>query len=136
MKTAPWAFALAAVIALAGPSLAVDPPQGDVSFWMKKKLAYSEQILAGLANEDFAAISKTARSMSALSAMEKWARGSVPEYQAQLTNFQSATQQLVRASDRENLDGAALAYVQLTLSCVQCHKVVRETLRSQPAKTK
>jgi hypothetical protein len=94
------------------------------SFWMQKKLEYSEKILAGLAREDFEEIGKNARSMKALTQMEKWVRGTV-EYRTQLRIFQNANEQLIVMAEEEKLDGAALAYVQLTLSCVNCHKVVR-----------
>jgi hypothetical protein len=33
---------------------------------------------------------------------------------------------MVKMAKDKNLDGAALAYVQLTMSCVNCHKYVRE----------
>lgn len=102
-------------------------PAEDASFWMKKKLEYSEHILAGLAKEDYDLIAKNARSMRALSHMEKWVRASLPEYRAQLRIFENANEQLIRTADAEQLDGAALAYVQLTLSCVNCHKVVRDS---------
>ncbi len=94
------------------------------SFWMQKKLEYSGKILAGLAREDFEEIGKNARSMNALTQMEKWVRGTA-EYRTQLRIFQNANEQLIRMADEEKLDGAALAYVQLTLSCVNCHKAVR-----------
>jgi hypothetical protein len=41
---------------------------------------------------------------------------------------------LIRQADKENLDGAALAYVQLTLSCVNCHKVVRDSRQNEAAR--
>ena len=91
---------------------------------MQKKLEYSGKILAGLAREDFEEIGKNARSMNALTQMEKWVRGTA-EYRTQLRIFQNANEQLIRMADEEKLDGAALAYVQLTLSCVNCHKAVR-----------
>jgi hypothetical protein len=111
----------------AAPAVADNPPtdEGKPSFWMEKKLEYSERILAGLTRADLEAIGKTARSMKSLTQMEKWVRAGVPEYRAQLHIFQDANEQLIRAADRGNLDAAALAYVQLTLSCVNCHKVVR-----------
>ncbi len=105
-------------------------PKG--SFWMEKKMEYSQKILQGLATGDYDAIAKPARSMNALTQMEKWVRSGVPEYRTQLQIFQSANQQLVKMAEDKNLDGAALAYVQLTLSCVNCHKVVRDL--PQPAK--
>ena len=52
--------------------------------------------------------------------METWVRGTA-EYRTQLRIFQNANEQLIRMADEEKLDGAALAYVQLTLNCVNCH---------------
>jgi cytochrome c556 len=123
---------------LATVCMAAEPEEEEKkpSYWMEKKLEYSEKILAGLASGDFEAIAKTARSMSALSQMEKWVRSGLPEYRAQLHIFQNANQQLVRTADNENLDGAALAYVQMTLSCVNCHKVVRDSARENPPEKK
>ncbi len=43
-----------------------------------------------------------------------------------MRDFEFANKALVHASREKNLDGATLAYVQLTLSCVNCHKVVRD----------
>ena len=106
------------------------------SYWMKKKLEYSEKILGGLVNKDFDQVAKNAHSMNALSQIEKWVRGNTSEYRAQLQVFQNANQQLMRMAEKENLDGAALAYVQLTLSCVNCHKLVREGPRPAPAPSK
>ncbi len=111
-------FSLGASVALAGD----DDEKG--SFWMDKKLEYSERILEALAKEDYAEIAKNARSMNALTQMERWVRAGVPEYRSQLRIFNNANEQLIRAADNEQLDGAALAFVQLTLSCVNCHKVV------------
>ncbi len=135
MKTRLSVITLVGVLLPLGVSVAAEPQApADASFWMKKKLEYSEKILAGLANEDFEAIGKTARSMSALNQIEKWVRSSLPEYRAQLHIFQNANQQLIRMADDKNLDGAALAYVQLTLSCVNCHKVVRSNSPHPAAK--
>ena len=94
------------------------------SFWMQKKLEYSGKILAGLPQEDFEQISRNAQSMNALNQMEKCVRGT-PEDRTQLKIFQNANERIIHMADEERLDGAALAYVQLTLNCVNCHKVVR-----------
>jgi hypothetical protein len=131
-------IAVSVVVSLVVCTCFGDEPQDaqDASFWMRKKLEYSGKILAGLANEDFDAIGKTARSMKALNQMEKWVRGGVPEYRSQLHIFQNANGQLIQMAEQKNLDGAALAYVQLTLSCVNCHKIVRDSSRHVPAEAK
>ena len=59
------AVGLLATILAAGV-VAEDPkPDEEPSFWMKKKMEYSEQILNGLAKEDYELIAKNARSMKA-----------------------------------------------------------------------
>ena len=100
------------------------------SYWMKKKLEYSERILAGLASADFEEIGQSARSMSVLTRLERWVHASLPDYRAQLKIFQSANERIIHAADKEDLDGAAAGFLQLTTSCVNCHKVVRDAERS------
>ena len=121
-----WLLAALGGALLLPASLASAENEDDASgsFWMQKKLEYSGNILEGLAREDFDQIAKNARSMNALSQMEKWVRGTA-EYRTQLRIFQNANKQLITMADGKKLDGAALAYVQLTLSCVNCHKAVR-----------
>jgi cytochrome c556 len=126
------AIGLLATVLVVGVGAEDPKPDEEPSFWMKKKMEYSEQILHGLAKEDYELIAKNARSMKALSQMEKWVRASLPEYRAQLRIFENANEQLIRSADAEQLDGAALAYVQLTLSCVNCHKVVRANSGENP----
>ncbi len=97
------------------------------SYWMKKKMEYSEKILAGLAKADFEAIEKNAKSMNALSQIEKWVQTGSPGYQAQLAALRSANKSLMRTAQEKDVDGASLAFMQLTLSCVQCHKIIRDS---------
>ena len=106
-----------------------DEPAGEptkASVWMKAKLTYSQNILAGLAKADFAAIRENAEAMSKFSQIEKWVRRREPGYEIQLKVFQFANEELVRQADAQNVDGAALAFTQLTLSCVNCHKEIRK----------
>jgi hypothetical protein len=101
--------------------------QDEPSFWMKKKMEYSQNILAGLAKADFAAIEKNASSMNSLSQIENWARANTPEYKRELATFRSANKGLIRMAQDEDVDGATLAFMQLTQSCVQCHKLLRDS---------
>jgi hypothetical protein len=39
--------------------------------------------------------------------------------------FQRSTKALAEAAKKKNADGASLAYVQLTLTCVNCHKHIK-----------
>ncbi len=116
--------AIAMVLIAARVAGAAEPEEP--SFWMKKKMEYSEKILAGLAKADFEAIEKNAMSMNGLSQIEQWVRASSPGYKSQLTAFRSANKSLIRFAQEEDIDGATLAFMQLTQSCVQCHKLIRD----------
>jgi hypothetical protein len=105
------------------------------SLWMKKKLEYSRNILAGLASEDFDQIAANAESMQTMSRFEAFIRGKMPGYRSQLQVFQSANEQLIKQAQKDNIDGAALAFTQLTISCVNCHKQLREGRADSPART-
>jgi hypothetical protein len=95
------------------------------SVWMKQKLVASQNILAGLTKEDYEAIEKNAQSMLVVGYLEKWVRADTPTYRNLLKDFEYANKSLTLAAREKNLDGATIAYVQLTFSCVHCHKIVR-----------
>ncbi len=96
------------------------------SFWMKKKLEFSKNILEGITLEDFEAVRDSAASMRRLSALEGFTRRKdTKAYRAQLAIFEFSNDELLRSADEKDVDGAALAFTQLTLSCVNCHKQLR-----------
>jgi len=102
------------------------PNNRNGSLWMKQKLGASQNILAGLTTADYESIEKNARSMIAIGYLEKWVRADTPGYQTMLRDFDFANKSLVLAAREKNLDGATVAYLQLTLSCVHCHRIVRD----------
>jgi hypothetical protein len=99
------------------------------SIWMKEKLGASQNILAGLTKADYDAIEKNAQTMRFVGYLEKWVRADTPGYRNMVTDFEHANQALITTARRKNLDGATIAYVQLTLSCVNCHKLVRDVTK-------
>jgi cytochrome c556 len=126
--------ALLATVALLGIApLAVSqddpkPPQASRSQFMRKKLDFAKDILEGLAVEDYSQISKAARAMKILSQAAEWEVPTIPnveQYLAYTTEFQRRCDDLNQKARQRSLDGATLAFEQLTLSCVNCHKYVR-----------
>ncbi len=133
MKTTSITLALLVAITLATFGWAQDKPNqpepkdaGGHSVLMKKKLEYTQNILAGLANEDFDQIHKNAKILNTFGILERWFRADTDAYRAQLKIFRFANDELIRLSEEKNLEGASLAYMQLTLSCVNCHSHVRK----------
>lgn len=92
---------------------------------MRAKLDHSQQVLEALALEDFAGMAKHAEQMKLLSLDAGWQVLQTAEYARHSADFRRATGSLVEAADKKNLDGAVLAYFQLTQTCVQCHRHVR-----------
>jgi hypothetical protein len=127
MRYAIFAVPLLALSALMAAGADDDPPSGDDSDkLMRAKLQYAQQVLEGLAVEDFEAVAEGAERLRRLGALEQWTRANTPEYQAQLMIYRTANRELARLADEKNLDGATLAFVQVTTSCVNCHKLVRQ----------
>ena len=102
-----------------------EPKDNEPSIWMKQKLAYSQRILNGLAMEDYEMIAENANAMKGLSRIEGFVRGKTEGYRTHLKSFEFATNELIRNSEQKNLDGATLAFTQMTISCVNCHKEIR-----------
>lgn len=129
-----WFTTCLAALALTGGGLFIYPLNGQdqtaeqekSSVWMKKKLEFTQNILAGLTESDFDKIGRNAKNMSFLGHLEKWARADHPDYKRQIGSFDFANAELIRQAKDKNLAGAALAYNQLTVSCVQCHQIVRD----------
>ena len=96
------------------------------SFWMEQKLRLSQEILAGLASGDFDQIGRSAEVMRGLSKVEAFVRREPKGYRDYMRQFTLANDDLVRSAAEENLAGATLAFNQLTISCVNCHRHLRE----------
>lgn len=110
---------------LKGGVTVVPPQQLKPDVWMKRKLEFSQDILAGLTEGDFEKINTSAHMLNFVGYLSAWLRSEEADYTRQVTYFEFAAKELIRQSKEKNLDGATLAYNQLTTSCVQCHKVVR-----------
>jgi hypothetical protein len=102
----------------------------EVEAFMRLKLEHSQKLLEGVTLADFGSIKKHAQKLGALSQDENWRVVQTREYRESSSDFQKITERMSKAADEQNLDAATLAYVQLTLNCVDCHKHVRDQNRS------
>lgn len=94
---------------------------------MRQKVAYSQQVLVGITLEDYGLIANNAQKLLELSNKTNWYSRQVPEYELFLNEFRRNAQELMEAGQQKNLNAASLAYVQMTLSCVSCHKFIRKS---------
>lgn len=105
---------------------AESPKPNNVSAFMQLKLEHTTKVLAGIAQEDFPAIQKHAQQLSLLSEDASWSVLETPDYLRFSRDFRRATDAMRAAAEAKNIDGATLAYVDMTLQCVHCHKHVRD----------
>jgi hypothetical protein len=97
-----------------------------LSQFMRPKLLHSQRLLEGLSLENYELIAKEARALRNISETADWQVLPSLEYVRYSGDFQRLCNELIRNANEKNLDGASLAYLQLTLNCVECHKHVRQ----------
>jgi hypothetical protein len=97
-----------------------------VSELMRKKLEYAQKVLEGIALNDFNKIAEQAGELIEVSKATEWRVVKTPQYEVHSNQFRRAVEGLIEKAKEKNVDGAALSYVELTMSCVKCHKHVRE----------
>ncbi len=106
-------------------STVVAQDNAPLSKFMHQKLVLAQNVLEALATEDYKAIAKGGQEMSLLSRAAGWQVMQTREYRRYSMEFRQAADDLTKAGDQKKLDAAALSYVQITLTCVNCHKHVR-----------
>lgn len=129
-QTIQWVLLLAASIvsvALVGPSAQNSRAQNSPSVddLMTAKLNAAQRALEALATEDFGQMAENSQKLSLLSRDASWSVLQTQLYSQCSENFRRAADAMTAAAKKKNTDAAALAYVQMTLSCVECHKHVR-----------
>lgn len=100
--------------------------QGGLEKIMAEKLKNSQRILEGLALADFNRITRGSEELIQLSKTAEWKVHKTARYEMYSNEFRRAAENVVQKSQAKNLDGAALAYFEMTMSCIRCHQYVRE----------
>lgn len=101
-----------------------DPPAKPTV--MQRKLGHAQKVLEGLALEDFAAIGRNADGLIACVKDATWKIGRTDQYLIYSNDFVRGAEGLKKAAKEKKIDAAALAYVDITLTCVKCHRYLRD----------
>lgn len=116
----------------AGPLGQPKAPVGTKEF-MREKLEQSQKLLAALATEDYFTLGKVSQRLGTMTQEASWQAFQNPDYTAFSANFRGHVNALSKAAKEKNIDAATLAYVRVTMSCVDCHKWVRGRVVAQNA---
>ena len=114
-----WVLALVATITRASQE---DP----IRQLMKAKAGYAHRLLDAIVMEDFDAAREQSFRLKAVAETGDWKVLDTPEYVEESEAFVRATERLLEAASNRSGDGAALAYMDVALRCVHCHRYLRE----------
>ena len=98
--------------------------QGAVESLMKAKAGYAHRLLDAVVMGDLETARDQAFRLKAVAQTADWNVMDTPEYVRESESFLRATDRLLQSAGSGNPDAAALAYVDVTLSCVHCHRYV------------
>src|SRR5215831_1893627 len=98
----------------------------DLRDFMRAKLTLSQKVLEGLVTDDLVAVQNSAEKMKSLTLEESWKVLQTAAYVEQSRKFRDATDALSGAAKKNSLEKSTAAFSQVTTSCVECHKYVRD----------
>ena len=119
-------FLLAGVCAPAGRGGDDPDKPTKVTELMHEKLKYAQNVLEGIALNDFDKIADNADELMNVSKQAEWVVVKTPQYEMFSNQFRRSVESMAKNAKAKNLDGATLDYMDLTMTCVKCHKYVRE----------
>ena len=117
-----WVGALLLILAATTIGSAQRPSLGEL---MREKLDYAQALLGAVVLGNHAEVERAAGELVRLSEASTWSPLQTPQYLHHAANFREAARSLAEEARARDIDGVSLAYMEMTLSCVQCHKHVR-----------
>lgn len=121
MRTMKWPIVIG-LLTILRPAV-VSSQEAQLKGVMREKLNHAQQILAAVVTSDWPALERQSRELLRVAENPVWvAAFKTPLYTRQSEAFLRATQDLLDAAQRRDLEVAPIAYVSLTLTCVQCHR--------------
>lgn len=94
---------------------------------MQLKQAHAREVLDAVVTNDWLTLEQRSRDLLSIAEDPAWAPLTTPEYAQYSSAFLRAARDLLEAAMAHDQAAAPLAYVSLTLSCVQCHHHVGQT---------
>jgi hypothetical protein len=91
----------------------------DLKPLMKRKLEASQKVLEGIALNDSELVGKNADELLQISKAVEFKVLKTAQYELYSNEFRSGVENLGEMAKSKNGDGAALAYVEVTLTCVK-----------------
>jgi hypothetical protein len=126
MKKTLAVIALLLALCVVGRPQSVEATQTQPHRVMVDKLRHGKLLLEAIAMSNFAKIRHEAEELIQLSKTAEWMIHKTPRYEMHSNEFRRAADVMIQKAKLKNIDGVALAYVEMVLSCVRCHEHTRE----------
>lgn len=107
------------------------PKKTALKLFMRKKLEASQKILEGLTVEDYDLIRDGAKQLKGISAATEFVVSRDQLYIQHADDFRRIVDRLEKMGKERRLDASALAYMDMTMSCIECHRFSRTILIAQ-----
>ena len=91
---------------------------------MRQKLVDAQGVMAAVVTNNWVELDLRSKALAKATEDPAWLVLRTPEYAKQGEAFLRAVNDLLDTAARRDSDGAPLAYVALTMRCVQCHRYV------------
>lgn len=94
---------------------------------MTLKLEYVQEILEGIAKEDFSKIENSANKLVELCEIVGWTESkSKGQFETHDKEFHEVAQELVTLAKAQNLEGVHYKHNNLVMDCIDCHQHIRD----------
>jgi len=113
-------------IVLMGASGSAMPQTTATGRLMREKLTHAQRLLEALTTSNYALLDQESTALMKITNELGWMALKTPEYRRQSDTFLRAAEDLQAAAKKRDLDGAAMNYVALTMSCYQCHRYIKD----------
>ncbi len=102
---------------------------------MQAKLKHTQALIEGLALGDLKKVEGSADALVQIGgAAEFLSAYKSADYELQAAVFRRSAEAAARNAKEKNLDGAMLAYLDLTMTCVKCHRSTRDAHKGNAAR--
>ena len=96
--------------------------------FIRHKMQASNLILEGLCMDDMKSVADGAQSLLKMPSEAKWRVSNDVMYRRYSSEFVQAVEELQKEAEENDIDGASMAWVNVTMKCLKCHKWVRNTV--------
>ena len=125
-KTIAFALLVIVPVSLCASGGQADGRDEKLQKLMEAKLKNSQRLLEGMALADFGKMTRSAEKLLHITKSDEWMVIDSKRYEALSNEFQRSVETVLRKARAKNLDGVALSYFDMTLSCLRCHQYVHE----------